>query len=280
MAYSLTLHIYPSPYGVDWTSPRSLTRSVFKNAISGKPRMIGHVSIQLEGPGETDMAGMSSTDLNRSRRLILIDGMGLGVLYHRYPGLVEDAAKLNPEIEDRMQKGNFSFVRFEISKESFERVKQYLREYREKNIGRYYGLPFRPRYGEGAGCSAFAASILEVAGVMNEEFRKQWSGQVRLPEEFVGEPGKGKRKVGVWKLLLPTRKNARWAHANEEGRDMFFWDPDMMHAWVMKTWDALQQSQNQNQKQNQMRTMTEQNSKGILVDSSKNAPTSEPIWLG
>ena len=272
----MTMYVYPSPHGVDWKSPHHLTRSVVKNALTFKPRTIGHVSIRLEGMGENHLVGMTALDQSLSRKLILRDHLGLGSLFYSFPGLLEDHQKLEPELMKRLANGHFSFIRFALSKESFEKVKQYLLEYTSKNIGRVYGLPFRPRYGEGAGCSAFAASFIEIAGLMQDEYRKNWSGTVRIPLAYLGEPGKtGKeRKVGIWKLLIPSAENLRWSEKNEPGRDVFFWDPDMMHRWILKKWDELK-----NHPVEGLQATLEQKSKAILVDSSKILPKSEPIWL-
>ena len=43
---------------------------------------------------------------------------------------------------------------------------EYFHEYRDRGYAQNYGLPLRPRYGEGAGCSAFAVSFLDVAGLL------------------------------------------------------------------------------------------------------------------
>ena len=272
MDYFLTLYFYPSPHGVDWRSPLHLTRSVVRNALSFKPRTIGHVSILLEGKGERYFTGMAAINNNDNRRLILIEQMGLGVLFHQVPGYAEGKDKLDPELVKRLVSGKFSFLKIRISEASFLRTKQYLHEYAEKKVAKWYGLPLRPRHEEGAGCSAFAASVLEVAGVMEEEFKKNWTGQVRVPSALMGELNG--RKVPIWKLLIPSKLNRRWATKEEPGRDIFFWDPDLMHAWAKKTWSALQK-----ETRDRYQTVREQNTIGIVVDSSKIVPTDESFWL-
>lgn len=269
--YSLTLYIYPSPYGVDWRSPLHLTRSVIKNAASLRPRQIGHVAIELksdvDGRTERFFTGMTSNNGATNRKLIFLKQMGLGVLFHQYPGFLESIEKLDPELEKRLEKGHFSFVRFNLSKESYERARLYLNQYQERNVGKYYGLPQRPRYGEGAGCSAFAASFVEVAGVMRDEFKNNWSSQVRVPEEFLAN-------IPIWRLLIKSAKNQRWANENEPGKNIFFWDPDMMHAWVNQKIEALKTSPSAD-----LTVSIEKNTRGILVDSSKIVPNDESIWL-
>jgi hypothetical protein len=275
MDYSLTLYFYPSPTGVNWKSPRHLTWSILKNAITRKPRLIGHVSVLLEGPGKRIFSGMSTEGHDQNRKFVLKEHMGMGVLFHEYEGLVEDEEKLAPELKIRLENGHFSFIKFKLSPESFQKCVQYFEEYIQHNVGKIYGLPYRPRYKEGAGCSAYAASFLEVAGVMNEEFRTHWSGRVRVPQEFIGGPSNGGHKVPVWKILLPTKKSKTWAQKHEDGTDVFFWDPDMMHEWTVKKWTVLQA----HSKNTIYQAVKDHNAKGILVDSSKILPSEEPIWL-
>ena len=272
MSYSVTLYFYPSPQGVDWRSPYHLTKSVIRNALTFRPRTIGHVSVLLEGNGERIFTGMSHQDPNDNRKLILFKMMGLGVLFHQVPGYAESKEKLDPELEKRLDSGDFSFIRFQISEPNYQKLKNYLHEYFEKNIAKWYGLPHRPRHEEGSGCSAFAASVLEVAGLMTPDFKKNWSGTVKVPDQFIGDLNQ--KKVPIWKLIFPHVSNQRWAEPHEPGREIFFWDPDMMHAWTLKTWSDLQIKPSEN-----FKAVRERNTKGVLVDSSKILPTSEPIWL-
>jgi hypothetical protein len=267
---SLTLYIYPSPFGVNWKSPRHLAQSVILNAASMRSRMIGHVSVELQGErngrSERFFTGMSSHNDALNRRLIFREKLGLGILFYEYEGFLESPEQLDPEKDARLARGNFSFIRFRLSKESFEKARLYLHEYRERNVARAYGLPQRPRYGEGAGCSAFGASFLEVAGLMQDEFRKHWSLDIRVPEAFL-------KNIAIWRLLVPNASNSKWAEAHEPGRNVFFWDPDLMHAWVKKQVSESPASTDF------MSVIREKNTWGVLFDSSKIVPTDVQIWL-
>ena len=97
---------------------------------------------------------------------------------------------------------------------------------------------------------------------MSEEFKKHGSSQVRVPEFLMTETNQEHKKIPIWKLLLPSKLNLRWAYPNEAGRDIFFWDPDMIHSWVMKN-----------------RNTKEKNTSGIFLDVSSQKPKNEPIWL-
>ena len=241
--------------------------------------MIGHASIELSahegGDGaavsERIFTGMTSDNQKLNRELILFRKRGLGVLFHRYDGYLESAEFLDVEREQRLKGGNFSFVRFQLSRESYERARRYLHEYRARRVDRYYGLPHRPRHAEGSGCSAFAVSVAEVAGVMSEEFRRHWSLELKVPERYL-------ENVPVWRLLWPDSQNLRWAETQEAGKSVFFYDPDRMHAWVKASIDELKSSSSPPPHPTRS-VVFEKNTWGIVIDSSTILPSQEPIWF-
>jgi len=242
--------------------------------------MIGHASVELSSdePNDGDaktperfFTGMTSDNQKENRELILFRKRGLGVLFHQYDGYLESADFLDREREQRLKRGNFSFVRFQLSLESYERARRYLHEYRARKVDRYYGLPHRPRHAEGSGCSAFAVSVAEVAGVMNEELKRHWSLEVKVPERYL-------ENVPAWRLLWPNSQNLRWAEAQEPGKSVFFYDPDRMHAWVKALVAELKSSAHS--LTHPTRTVVfEKNTWGIAIDSSAILPLQEPIWF-
>jgi len=104
---------------------------------------------------------------------------------------------------------------------------------------KHYGLVNRPLYHEGSGCSAFGASFLEVAGLLEDEFIRNFSRLRLVMTKHIGGPGTG-RKVSVFKLLSKKSKydNNRWADPDvDDYRPIFFWDPDLMFRWAEATFD-------------------------------------------
>jgi hypothetical protein len=275
-AYTLTVYIYPSPFGVNWKSPHHLTRSVLLNSISLKPRSIGHVAVELKRNQESVVfTGMTAQNLNHNRKLVLLEQIGLGSLFGTVPGMLEKRKKLETELEKRLNSGYFSFIHFKISQASFEKTLQYLNEFQQKKADFGYGLPNRPRHLEGAGCSAFTASVMEVANVMDSEFKENCSLTIRVPEEFLGGAGK---KVPIWHLLFPNKTNLRWASVHEHGKDIYFWDPDLMHAFVQKKISAHQESKTEDFDL-KYKIIRRVNTLGIEFDLEHQRPTDEPIWF-
>ncbi len=142
----------------------------------------------------------------------------------------------------------------------------YLKEYKIQNVGRYYGLANRPRYGEGAGCSAFGVSFLDVLNLVDEDMRLSWSQTVNIPLEFAGPPLRDE-SVSLLKVILNA---GSWAKESEEHQKLTFWDPDRMHQWIQEK--AASKNQNYTVTKNQ-------NAVGIIMDKSFIPAPEEPIWL-
>jgi len=231
-SHELVLFFYPSP-GLNWMNPKALTFTTALNKLSGRSRGIGHVSIMIRTPTEFVLTGMTQLDRNEGRNEVLFGGYGLGILLHNFKGALEEGAKLMPELVKRSrQKGKLSFLRFAVNAEITSRLFQYLNEYRTKGYDRFYGMKNRPLHGEGSGCSAFGASFLETAGILREEFRREWTRTFNIPRDLIGGPITGK-KVSFLEML---RRADRWALEDEPHEKGFFWDPDLMNAWLLRTY--------------------------------------------
>lgn len=242
---SLTLHIIKSPNGLDWSSPKRLARTVVLNALSPKNRMIGHVAVELKCQGGAEkqsvheVTGTANADSSVYNKQILFKRMGFGVIFDTYEGVLENKAELLKEFEKKYNKkrrNRITFIKHLISSKTCFRLKAYLEEYRRMGYGNFYGLPLDPRRRQGAGCSAFGVSFLENAGLMREEFKANWSYDLKVPNELIGgefHPG-GSHKVSLLKLYFLKKSNNRWANEDEDYRRIFFWDPDTMYDWTME----------------------------------------------
>lgn len=228
----MTLYFIPSPYGLNWDTPASITRTTIRNEITLKDRHIGHVAIELNCEDGTHLITGMTGDVSVAKGLLLREGLGLGMLFYSFKGSIETTEKLKPEIEEKTQEGRISFLQFKIKNSTCKRLIQYAKEFTEKGYQVNYGLPHRPRHGEGSGCSAFGASFIELAGLMEEEFKNAWTRNLRVPEKYIGKPISDKT-IPITSLLLPL-SNTRWAEENEPHKKIFFWSPDDMHEWVMK----------------------------------------------
>ena len=264
---NLTLYFIPSPKGMDWSSPASIAMSALKNKLTFQAHFMGHVFVELNCGNQKEVTGMVGKNFDYLTQL-LINNRGLGVLYHSFDGRLEDKTDVEKEIAELSQEaGRINFVRFKLNEGQCKRTLTYLKEYREKNVGRYYGLANRPLYGEGAGCSAFGASFAEVAGVMNTDIKEAWSQTVSIPLAFAGPPLKDEG-VNLLKLIL---NGSSWAKENEPHQKLMFWSPDLMFDWV-----KLKVSKAGVEKQ--YTTAKIGKSEGVVLDKSHFPAPAGPIW--
>jgi len=271
---NLTLYFIPSPFGINWTSPKKLFRSVAANYFSFLPFFMGHVALEvscsdLENKQQHFFTGMTYKNMEPISKL-LFDQAGLGVMFEKWPGEEEDLSSYQGIIEQLKkpgQKQGITFASFKISKDSCSRLVNYHREFKEHNIGRYYTLYGRPLYGEGAGCSAYGISFLEVAGLLNQEMVKAWSYTINLPKSLIGAPFFPENKVPIWKFF--TEKGSQWGNSSPDNIPLFFWEPDKMHSWVMA---ELKNPASIYKKIKIYKT------EGIWIDQSNAPIQSGPIW--
>jgi hypothetical protein len=263
----LTLYFIPSPIGIDWSTPSSLAWTAMKNRLSLQSRFMGHVFVEVQCNTEKQVTGMVGKNFDYLRQLLL-NNRGLGILYHSFDGSLEEKSEVEEEIKDLSESKRINFVRFNINKGQCDRALTYLKEYREKNVGRYYGLANRPLYAEGSGCSAFGASFAEVTGVLNQEIQDAWSQTVNIPLEFAGPPLK-EEGVNLLKLMMNASK---WASETEPHKKLTFWSPDRMFQWVNQ---KIQNSKDQNQ----YSIINIGKASGVLIDKSHLPAPSGPIWL-
>lgn len=270
----LTLYFIPSPKGLNWNTPTSLARDIVKNKLAFQSHFMGHVNIELkyindEGVEVHILTGMVAKNLN-AVPLLLKDGIGLGVIFHSFPGKLENKQELTPELDKYFKIGNkkINFCKYLINQNTAKRIEEYVAQYAAADLGRYYGLVNSPLHGEGSGCSAFGASFLDVAGLLEEEHRKHWAHCVKVPHKIAGKPLKEK-KVNFFNILLG---NHDWAQDTDDHHELFFWDPDLMHSWVERA------ILNHNKNMSEYTLDKIQNSTGIVFDVTHKETPTGPIF--
>jgi hypothetical protein len=247
MSNRLSFYFFPSPYGIDWSSPAALAWSTLLNRMNWVPRPahpIGHVNIALseltyDGSElhRLFLTGMVAKETSYQRQALLRDQLGLGILFLSSPGHLETEEEIEPQFEARYPGGKLSVLKLLVNDTVRSRLKRYFSEFQEKRGFHSYGLANRPLWLEGAGCSAFAASFLQVAGLELPEFRENWTRELRIPQALIGGAENPGNRVPLTRILFDRR--SRWAEEGEPHRKIFFWDPDLMHRWLLRTWEAL-----------------------------------------
>lgn len=247
---TFTIYAFKSSVGVNWKSPKALAASVVKNEalsyLNGNDRLLGHVSIKLKC-GERELVTAMTSRAGETKRAVLNEHSGLGVLFHIFPGELESAAELKPEIAKKRKKGRVHSVTYLISDSACEAMFDHYENFVRSGGQHNYGFPLDTLNGEGGGCSAFGVSFLQKAGIADAAHLKAWSGSVWVPQKYIGphndkkytdagqepyENSEGGDDVKLIPLLLKPVKT-KWARPNEPGaRYLEFFDPDTMFDWV------------------------------------------------
>ncbi len=288
-AQELTLYTMPPPGHLDWSSPRGL---MFDAAIANRltfthikhKHTFGHCFIELRGPnGERELTGSTTApDAPSDADFVTKKGYGLGVFWADFHGALDPAESLDAQLPDRYKSGRIGFIVFKINTPMWQRLNQYLQEYRARGYGKIYNGQNKPREGLGAGCSAFGIGFLEVAGFMRPEFEKAWPQTVAIPDKLIGGPMTGKR------VSLLAAAMGRWAKPGEPSHVLKMYDPDLMYTWIHKLWQ--QNRFNQLQQDTAAagnddflahpRLIKRGSALGIEYDCTRYAPPAEPIWQG
>jgi len=279
-ADELTLMFIRSPE-ISWTSPRALAKSTV-SSIDSKYGL-GHVNIRIACQGQkTVHTGIYNRFTNQTTDAVRKNGQGLGVLFNLFEGLLQKPGTVAPTFEKLTKRGRTNFITFKISRNTCQRLltyhNQYWQIYKQRTkLPRargqkpdhtqqiFYGFQAIPRYGEGGGCSAFAVSFLEVAGLKEEWMLKEWTQNLRVPVAAVGMPMTSQH-ISLADMLFSSP--LRWASPTEPHFPLFFWDPDKMFEHT-----------NARLNSRQYREEMLYGSRGYSIDRSYLPTPTEPIFL-
>lgn len=230
----LRLYFMPSsPVPIEWESPRALVDSTISASFNNRNHPISHVSVEIrcETPAYHVFTGAVSRDRGLSTKYLFQEKIGLSIMATAWAGRLEDTAEVMDSLVYRgNRRGMLSALTLEISPEHCQRLVTYHTQIEKSATTRLYGFAARPRHEEGAGCSAFAASYVEVPGLLTPALRAEWSRTLRVPLKFMTVLGQN-TSIEV-RDLINDPASAHWANASEPHMSITLYDPDLMHAWV------------------------------------------------
>jgi hypothetical protein len=281
----LTIYVIPSKVKYDWTTPHTLYKSYIKNSLrnmfSKTNYLLGHAFIDLQPdvPGERIMTGMRSVSRKEKKDLVLKQHYGLAILGCGLQGRLETKEELEIKLGKFSKKGRLAFMEFIISDLATARLTDFFNSYKagldslpSKIV---YGGAFWPRYyGEGAGCSAFAISFLDLAGILKDEF-DEWLVKVDIPMSLIGGPYNGFNEV----RLGDIRKEKSWANTSasipQAYEHLEMYDPTLMYEWI-----HLIINNNERQEELMGIPVELNKAKGIRIDSrNQHLPEIESIFI-
>jgi len=242
----LILYIMPSnPVKMDWNSPRDLLLSTVSAALFNGELTLGHVSVEVscglsdrenlpikKDPSSYVLSSAVPAAGDPSVDLLLKKKIGFSLQESGWKGAVETPEQVKNSFKIvKSDPKKVSSMKFLISDASCRRLTTFFREYSAMAPNLYYGNSPRPRRKEGSGCSAFGVAFLQLAGLMNEEFRKDWSVTVRVPLTLMAGYA-GKKKVSVWDVIT-SPDSREWAREWEPHMNIETYEPALMHKWIV-----------------------------------------------
>lgn len=232
-AQELTIYSIPAPHKMHWKSPGQLVFSYIRNAFSSSvyrknKHPIGHMLVHLKDSSHEVIAGVRAVRHSGMTRKVLFKGYGLGILFEKIKGQLDETAQNLPDILQRAERGDIAFIRFRISQAAFDRLWNYYEAYKEKELYKIYNGLNHPFNGEGAGCSAFAFSFLEAAG-LQEMFPDAICRIDRaVPFSLMRETG-GNQKVSLFRLLF----SRKWAADKDTLATHYHtYEPTWLYNWI------------------------------------------------
>lgn len=234
-ASSLRLYFMPTfPARLEWQSPKALINSALNGLIRNRSHPIGHVNVEVACEGVAPLlAGATGAGARPISDLLMGEKVGFSLLERGWRGSHEEEEKIRETFTKRgRDPRQLAVVTYEVSPPACERLRAYLLAYRSEVPAPFYGFGPRPRRKEGAGCSAFGASFLEVAGFLDRRLREEWTLERRVPLALMAGHA-GRTEVSIHELRT-SPLSERWAAEGEPHMLIELFDPDSMYEWTRR----------------------------------------------
>ncbi|HEY6064036.1 MAG TPA: hypothetical protein VIV35_10535, partial [Chitinophagaceae bacterium] len=273
-AQEITIYTIPSPKGINWKSPGTLMLSYISNTFAksrygSEKHPIGHMIVELKDSSRYALCGATSKAHSGMTKKVMREGYGLGILFETINGKLEEQDINLSQLRKRSEAGDIAFVTFKINQLVFDRLWQYLHEYKLKGYDKLYNGSNEPRKGLGAGCSAFAHSFWEVGGLADVLPSNEWEVNVLVPEKLMGGSRENPGHVQFFKVLFASR----WGDPKiQTYRPLFLYDPTLFYHWIIKKY-------NSSIGDNFIHTSSIKKAKGLIIDCTAILPVNEPIWI-
>jgi hypothetical protein len=270
----ITIYTIPSPKGVNWRSPGTLMLSYISNTFARSPygrqkHPIGHMIVELRDSTRYALCGATNEPHSGMTKKVMQKGYGLGILFETISGKLEEKDDNLSQLRQRSEAGDIAFVTFKVNQLVFDRLWQYLQEYKQKGYDKLYNGSNKPREGLGAGCSAFAYSFLEVGGLTDVLPANEWAVNILVPQKLMGGDNENGRRVQFFKVLFASR----WGNPEKQmDRPLFLYDPTLFYQWIVKKY-------NSNNRDNFILTSDFNKARGLFIDCTARMPAKEPIWI-
>ncbi|MFN8944460.1 MAG: hypothetical protein ACK5WZ_07540 [Pseudobdellovibrionaceae bacterium] len=196
------------------------------------PHGISHVNVRLQCEGSEEiLLGMTGEEPNSYYlRKLLFEGGSMETIAENTRGRFFTKDEVNQWLPYMKSSGMMHQLSYLISNQNCNQIQKYLVAYKDfKQNLIYGGLGTEPLSGVGAGCSAFAMSVMKVAGLYEQTFEHHFTRSLRISNKMFNFPG-NKAEVDVYDILWDN--DLTWASENEPHQIIHFWDPQLMYDWT------------------------------------------------
>lgn len=272
-AQTFTIYTIPAPHPMRWESPGKLVFSYLRNFLTrssyGKYRHpIGHMMVELRDSTRHVIAGVSAVKHSGMTRKVLFNGFGLGILFEKIEGKLDETDINRPDIQRRSKNGDIAFLQFRINQPVFDRLWTYYNEYKEKGYYKLYNGLNHPLEGEGAGCSAFAFSFLEVAGLLDMIPPEICLIDRPAPGSLVHLSGNKGARVSLFKLLV----SRNWSADNDPQAPHYTtYEPTWLFNWINQNHAFIPAT-------GKVQQVMLNKAPGMLIDCRDAMVPAGPIW--
>ncbi len=242
--HELTIYTIPAPVEFDWSSPNSLLNSYKKgfiaNFIQGGDYPLGHMFIKLTTPlwPLPVYKGMASASRKQQQQLVLNEKIGLGILGIGLDGKMETNEKLEQIIRKYSKRNRLAAITYRLSECSAIRILDFIEKFstaketgHRQNI--HYGGAFWPLFeDEGAGCSAFAVAMLELAGLSDKK-EEYWKVDINIPMSLIGGKLNPSNMVTLKNISRANYWDTGTGKPNIDFVPFWIYDPTFVYNWIL-----------------------------------------------
>ena len=281
-SHELTVYVFPTLKPLDWTSPSSLYKSTIdlylKTIFLSDNYLLGHMAIKLQTPllDKPLLTAQTSCGMGDKQKMIFSEKIGLGILGAALKGRMEPAEVLMHKLNVYARRDKVTFIKYKLNERSTRRIIDFVKMYSSNMMQRhsqseFYSGSFWPRNRyEGAGCSAFAIAILELAGIQPPD-SCGWKINVNIPMKLIGGKfNQGKKiKSGEIKRTLQWHNGEGEKNVNYVSYNIY--DPSFVYKWVKNKMQNLTPG---------YQVVSENGVSGLLTDATTvECNEDEPVFL-
>lgn len=195
---------------------------------------LGHILVELHDTAHYALLGMVAESRAEMFNSVTKERYGMGALFTIFKGKLETEADNYHQLIDRYPRGDIAYLKFLLGPQAFSRLWQYMLEYSERGYDKKYNGHNKPREGKGAGCSAFAMSFIELAGLLDTTITNHWRVNVNVQDKLLGGPQGGYRTISTWRLAFTQR----WADTTSQAfHPLSYYEPRWIFNWIVDRWD-------------------------------------------